>query len=705
MLGSYAWLKGWSVTISAVTLDELASEGLVHRYGDLFAPPGLSNFVGTVAVDNDLVSVRNPIFPPFGQGDSITARTYVGGRLVGAYGAPVTFSWRPDRVVRTASLGDIDVTTTTVLVPDVMALVLRVELRDRSGSARQVPVHLGFASAVTHALRPWNDAVPPGESGHAVASDEERNAVRFTATGSTAVCLQGVDRPARVSGHGVDLTADLGAGRTWTVGVVVAVGPDRATAERVFDLVVTDTATVVQSTAERWQEELDAMFTRGNARFGGSLPVLETSNAALRRLYYLGALGVLYFRRDSAYSVMGRTYDTLMPRYWASVTFIWDYYLSCRVHALLDPGVMRRYLEYWIVTDTHTHFGTEWLTGSPTGYWYSVNDLAMTRMIREYVAWSGDEEWLLERVEGDPSGRIVAEHLERFATAYQELLQPHGIADYGGIDNLLECVSSYVHGVAALNAGNVWCLRTAAEMQELLGDDDRSAELRRLATERAAAVNGLYVRGGGHWATRHPDGSQTPVKHCYDFFQVPFAMLDDLDQQQRDEMVDFFVRELQTPTWMHALSPEDPDAIFSVRPDHQWNGAYPAWPAESAAALFRMGRDDVAATWLEGLAASSNQGPFGQAHFAETAVRTEGAGARKAPPEQPWINDWTCSSNGAWVGLVIDAIFGVSVGLDGTVVATPRLDLLDPQARLRGLVVRGQSYDIDGSGAHPVTQR
>ena len=54
-------------------------------------------------------------------------------------------------------------------------------------------------------------------------------------------------------------------------------------------------------------------------------------------------------------------------------------------------------------------------------------------------------------------------------------------------------------------------------------------------------------------------------------------------------MVDFFQRELQTEDWMRSLSPWDPDASFSVRPDHQWNGAYPAWPADAARSLVALG--------------------------------------------------------------------------------------------------------------------
>jgi hypothetical protein len=90
----------------------------------------------------------------------------------------------------------------------------------------------------------------------------------------------------------------------------------------------------------------------------------------------MGVLGVIYFRRDNPYSVLGRTYDTLMPKYWQSVTFIWDYALSSLTHALLDPAVMKKYIEHWMSMDVHKHFGTEYLTGGPVGPWYSVNDFA-----------------------------------------------------------------------------------------------------------------------------------------------------------------------------------------------------------------------------------------------------------------------------------------------------------------------------------------
>ncbi|MGA7306430.1 MAG: hypothetical protein WBW88_16240, partial [Rhodothermales bacterium] len=103
---------------------------------------------------------------------------------------------------------------------------------------------------------------------------------------------------------------------------------------------------IERATAD-WNAELKALFTPNNDRYSGHLPEIETSDEDIRKLYWMGACGVAYFKRDSPHSVMGRTYDTLMPKYWQTVTFLWDYFLSSGVHAQLDPDVMKKYLEHW----------------------------------------------------------------------------------------------------------------------------------------------------------------------------------------------------------------------------------------------------------------------------------------------------------------------------------------------------------------------
>lgn len=681
------------------TVEELTGAPLTVRFGEMFNPPAVTNFLGAAQVDRDLVALRNVNFPPLYGSDIVTGKLYLAGEYVEGTGAPVTFTWAPDRIVRTAELGDLAVTTTTITPMGHTAVVVRLEVENR-GIARELDLHLRCGSFVTRFEGAMREAIPPFEETDRTV-DDPRRALVFEARQTAAVCVQGLTPPAdEIDDNGVWARAHVGAGERWTLSFAVAVGDDRDAALATYDAVTADVPALLEATRRDWNDELEAVVTPGNDRYSGSLPRLETDDATLRRLYHTGILGVVYFKRDTPASVVGRTYDTLMPKFWPTITFLWDYSLSSTVHALLDPEVMRRHLTHWMRTDIHTCMATSWVTGEGVGAWYAVNDYAMTRLMRDYLVWTGDHAWLDEKVE-TVSGeqRRPVDELVRYAKNWRKFETPNGLADYGGIGNLLECVSTYVHEVASLNAANVFNLRSAAEVLELRGEHEAAAELRAEADELVVRLDDLYVEGSGYYAARFPDGSLVPVRHCYDLLTLLYAMPEDLGPERRLEMVDHFVQELRTPTWLRALSNRDPDAAFSVRADHQWNGAYTAWPSEIVRGLYNIGEAELAADWMHGLAESAMQGPFGQAHFAEAVVDTHGGGARKVPPEFPFINDWACSSGGSWTAAVIEGVFGVRADHEG-ITATPRLTGFDPNARLVGLTHQGRSYTIDAEGLH-----
>ena len=56
------------------SVDDLKSDILKHKTGDIFNPPGLTNFWGCVQADIDLTGIRSLNFPPFGCSDIITSR-------------------------------------------------------------------------------------------------------------------------------------------------------------------------------------------------------------------------------------------------------------------------------------------------------------------------------------------------------------------------------------------------------------------------------------------------------------------------------------------------------------------------------------------------------------------------------------------------------------------------------------------------------
>ncbi|SDC94093.1 hypothetical protein [Glycomyces harbinensis] len=703
-----------TVPLSAVpTVGDLAADPVTHHYDDMIAPSGLTNFLGTARVDHDLTAISAVTFPPVSQGLARTAACFVDGRLVESYGAPITHEWRPDRVRRSVSLPGLDLVTDTVCAPGETGVAIDVSVTNTGDTARTVPVTLSLTASATRSAEAWLDAESPSETNTAAIGPSR---LVFANASGTAWSVQGVDADAvvRLSGiapaasehevgiggieRGGEVTVrlDVAPGGTARFGYVHAVGATQDAAAAVFDRIAADVPGTVEAAESFWDRQLDAAFRPGNGEFSGHLPTLETTSEPLRRLYWWGVLGTIWFRRDFAGNVLGRSYDTLMPNYWATTTFIWDYSLSSITHALLDPDEMKTQLRHWIASDIHTHFGTSSVTGGPVGRWYSVNDYAMTRLVNDYLRFTGDT----GLIEETPGGRPVHEHLREWAHAWHKLRGASPLADYGEIDNLLECVSSYTHEVASLNAANVWNLRTVAAILASRGDEDGAAALTAEADELVGAVTDLYVPGSGHFAARQPDGTRVPVRHTYDFAVVGTTIAADLPEHVRGEMVEFYRRELQTEVWMRSLSPWDPDASFSVRPDHQWNGAYPAWPADAARSLVALGAPSVAIDWLPGLARSANQGPPGQAHFTEEAMPTVNGGARKAPPQMPYINDWACSSAGAYVALVIESFFGVDpqVGSDRLDTSKACIADLDPGAVLRGLRLGDRLVDVHADG-------
>lgn len=678
-------------------VEDLRSSPMTHRFGDLFNPPGLTNFLGCVQVDLDLVGIRSLNFPPYACSDTVTAGLYVNGRYFQSTGRPITFTWFPDRIEREAEFDGLQFKSTTVLAVGRMAAIVRLQVENR-GPKRDVSIKLGLRGGVTCSVSAWRNALPPTESDNLAEIDPDRGAILFKARNSSACLLQGCSpRPQRITPAGMSFELSFAAGETRTIAFVAAIGAQPADAQRLFDWIIRSADVEIARARNEWNHELAAVFTPGNDRYSGHMPILETSDADILKLYHMGILGVIYFKRDTPDSVYGRAYTTLVPRYWQPLTFIWDYSLSSIVHALLDPAVMRKYLELWMHLDIHKHFGTEYLTGAGVGPWYSVNDFAMTTIARDYLRFTGDLQWLDKRL----SEPTALDYLERYAHSYRDFRTSSGLADYGGLNNLLECVNSYIHEVASLNAANVFNLRAMAELFEIRGQEERAAALRDEASGLAGEVARLYVPGKGYWNARRPDGSLAEVRHVYDFFTVINTMSQDLTASQCGEMVDFFRRELQTPTWCHALSCDDDDAMFSVRPDHQWTGAYTAWPAQAAMALYRVGRSDLAFNWLKSMARSANQGPFGQAHFAESVVEPEAGGARKAPPDWPYINDWACSSNGSWAAVIIESIFGVRATLNRGLSAEPQFGPFDPDAVLRHLNYQGRNHTVSRKGVRP----
>ena len=692
------------------TCESQRSIVMTHKFLDLFNPPGLTNQWGCAQAAMDVAAVRSIAFPPYAQGEMNVAPLGAGGELLtgvlyvdGEYFAstktPIEFVWQPDRVERRSVYNGLELKSTTIVPFRTMSVAVKLTVSNMTKARRKTEIKLAINGGATKSVKPWNAAYSPGEYDNTRTIDNGRNAVLCKSKHTEAYVLQGSSpKPKTIEPSWLVYEFDLAPRESASIVFVNSLGETPAAVQKEYDAIVNSFDAVAKATTDEWNAQLKAAFTPGNSVFSGHVPTLVTANDDVKRIYHSAVMSALYFRRTTPHSVYGTTYVTLMPRYWETTTFLWDISLSAMLLSMLDPEIIKRMMETWMKLDVYKHFGTEFLTGAGVGPWYSVNDYAMSRMAKEYLRWSGDRAWLDREV----GGKKVYDHLLRYAEHWRDLnTNKHGLADYGGVTNLLEAVSSYVHEVAGLNAANVHNLRFAAELAEFKGDRSRAEGYRREAVELGKRVQELYVPGRGIWKCRLPDGSYNEVHHCYDFGVTLMTIGDLMPPTQKKEMVEFFKRELKTPAWMRALSTRDLDVTFSIRPDHQWTGAYCSWPALALSGLFVANETELALDWMKGLAKSSMQGPYAQANFAETFHAPEAnGGAIKAPSDPPYINDWACVSGCNYLEPIVDSLFGVNAGLFGTITAKPQFGKFDPNAELRNINYQGKLYTAGRNGVN-----
>jgi hypothetical protein len=697
------------------SVNDLAGDRLVHAWRDLYNSPTAQNEYGYVQATKSVSGITALSLPPFAccgvpdtawsPGYLLTCELFLNGRILLSYspgGDTTVYRWYPHRFVREAEVDGLKFTTETFMPSQRRAVAQLIRLRNLARTSRKVTLGFDMRAAVTQKTTQWF-VNSPGEADNQIHWDSIRGALIFEAKHSQAVSVQGISpKPGRAdSGRMVVVDVELGPGETKELHYLNVVAANSTDALAIYDELQSRFAQVERENETAFNSLLRSAFTEGNLDFSGYLPQLETEDESLWQLYQAGLKNLLFARRASPDSKHGTAYITLGGHVLPTLSFPWDTSLTSLSLGLLDPDALCRQVENWFVQDMHQHLATDYVTGEAVGPWYAVNDMAIVRCAQNYLRVTGDFPWLDKRI-GDST---ALDHLVTHATYWKQLdTQGHGFGDYGKIENLLEVVSTYLHETAGMNAGNVSSMRFVANLLERRGDSPRASQLRNEATELAKRINEkLYAAGRGWWKCGHPDGSFVEVRHCYDFLSVLDNMFEDLSESQKQEMGRFFWQELHSDYWMRALSPNDVDATWNIRPDHSWLGAYSAWPPATAKGLYKVDHSARVSAWVKNLAKAGNQGPIGQAHFVETVFPLEHGAAYKCPNDPPYINDWCCIAGGGFTDLVIDTIFGADLTLFDGLKAQPKLADFDPKARLVDLRYQGKRYVVSAKGAAPAS--
>ncbi len=596
-----------SLTKSILTLDELA--GTWQVAAKVRSLPAVNSTQGSAQAVRDVLAIGNLSYPP------ITMSGNTGSLFIdGVKPSLEETRWYPYQILRKGKAGNISVETSVRMLYEKDGLLFHIAVRNNGKSEKLFQLKINL-TAYTSRHSHWGWKIPRDADASlfvAKALDENKSLLLENSKQQLSNCFSFKQKPDELevnknSGDAV-WSLNLRHGTSKTIDYVLTFGEisgevhklalnSAASFDKSFDHVKAD-----------WQNRWEAMFTPDNKYFSGYVPVLKTSDEKMKRIYYMSLVSLLSVYR-TCFPVAPRVYVSNTPESNCTMMYFWDTREWATVLALLDPVMMKKYLTSWLAKGIYNGYAEEFLTGTLQGPWYSANDYSVFILLNDYLNVTGDKKFLSEKIKG----KTVLEHMDEIATHWKSLVKPgQTLADYGGAENLLECVPTYINEVASFNAANVWMMNRVANIWESQGNNTRAEELRKEAKSLLKAVLKLYIPGQGVWYARHNDGMEIQIRHVFDFATIGLTIPNDLTQAMKNQMTDFVERELLTAHWMRAQSLSDPAASVSDRPDHGPMGAYCAWPAETIAAMCQFKKFGDALNFLHRCDSTTYEGPFSQ---------------------------------------------------------------------------------------------
>jgi hypothetical protein len=661
-----AWYDQWPVT---------------HAPLDEWSRPGLTNHLGSVQTGGDPTSLRHLVFAPVSGAEESSAFLTLNGTFLAATRVSTAVHWTPWQIRRVATHDAWRIESRLCLPPDRPAALLEITVTNTAPAARDLDLALRLSGrCVNRGPEPWFWGIPRVELTVDALHGQAGLAPGIQFVNTSGLLFSEPAAPASATGpaahagraHGaqiLDPAPDsflrnrdasyrrpaLAPGASFTFRLALSQTETPEAAVAVASSVLAAGPAAFAAAESAWRALWRSAFT-DTGPLSGRLPDLDLP-ADLAPVAVSAILCALQLRRTFPLNRGAATYSISTPRRVEACFYPNDWGLAGALLARLDPDATWRQLGLALAGDIRRCNQVNLLTGrsgDASGHpWpYTIDIFNCFYTARElWLAADADPAALSTRRLPTPRGELtLLEVFEDLAFDWRtRRVGALHLADYGPKQELLECVSTYTHVVAALNAAAAWMLHRLAEIYLTL---DRPADATAARAEgdaiTADILRHLYVPGEGVFRCLRPDGSPgAEVRHCWDFGMVGFCLGQHLPPQVRAEMTSFFRRELLTPTWLRALSPHDADAATSgTRADHQYNGAFGAWPAQCALALLEFGEHALVRDWFAGIARTARQGPFAQAHYDEAAIPPEHGGAAKVTDEMPQGCHWANLSGG-----------------------------------------------------------
>jgi len=553
--------------------------------------------------------------------------------------------WYPYQIVNKAQFNGVDLTTTMRLVFEKKGVLMQLELENKTDNPVVLPASIELVNGQL--------SDPSKESSDQTCLNYAGNNYTYSFT----------VKPDSVQNRDNNAVAcwkiRLKAGEKKTISYVLSIDKDATISKSDAKAWNNDFQKTFSDAKSLWERRWKDVFTPGNTSYSGFLPTFTTTDKNLYELYYLSIISFLETQQNKVYPTLDIAFGS--NNEWAiNQAYFWEISQFSDMYALLEPKGLKSFITMCMHVDIDKGNAIDYKNGQITNHWYAVNDYALFKTIDSYIRINKDFDFLKTKI----NGKTIFDQLYTCATKWETRFnKEYGLADYGKDPwSFFEAIPDYIHFVPAMNAQNVWMLRSMAEYDKLYGKGKETKNLLEKANLMASGVKSLYVPGEGVWRVKYPNGNSVISRHSYDFLTIGMTMKDDLSPKMKSEMIRFVETELLTPSdFMRAMSLKDQAALNSDRSDHGPVGSYIGWPALTVQAIADLGQFEKAEAILSNFRNAFVESGMGQAiEFLVPVGSTEHVNRIGARAGASFI-----LSGSDYANTIIDGLMGYKPAING----------------------------------------
>jgi len=403
-------------------------------------------------------------------------------------------------------------------------------------------------------------------------------------------------------------------------------------------------------------------------------PWLRTMNIDLLKFYNRSVMGY-FMSRWRIPEAMG------MEPFWSSggsdgvgaASGLRDFARVSRMLILADPAAAKNHIRFYLNVGADSVAGFSPIGLAGVGAPHPYNDYSAVKAVRDYVAITGDAQFLIFGTKG---GRII-DVLMAIADRGAVEGEPPALIDYGPNESFLNLKKpGYEHYAPTPNARRVWIYRTVADLIEMVGDENGTAPAFRAKADALSALinEKLWDTVASWYESIDAQGNRRHVwaRDALDLLQTGVP-----SPGQAELLIGHINQyDFLAPLGVYSMALREAEG---GNPGHDWEGnlAGVADAPDLIETLYRLGKPELAEEILNRILWAGGAMPY----YPEK-VRVD---------EQGYDREGRANTIASLAGAqaVIFGVFGVEFGLDGSVTALPRPLASDFRTEIKNLRVHG----------------